>query len=69
MPRNILLREEPKMGKEQPEPRVEKLKYEKPSIKTESLTAVAALCNGVAGGGRKASTGAPDFCVSNKLKS
>ncbi|MEK6577876.1 MAG: hypothetical protein AABZ55_01500 [Bdellovibrionota bacterium] len=29
-------------------------KYEKPSIKTENLTAVAALCNGTSTGGRKA---------------
>jgi hypothetical protein len=30
---------------------------------------VAAICNGVAGGGRKASTGSPNFCSSSKLKS
>lgn len=43
--------------------------YQKPSLKTEELTAIAALCNGSASGGRKASTGSPDFCQSSKLKS
>lgn len=43
-----------------------KPKYEKPMIKSESLTAVAALCNGSSGGGRKATTPA---CNSSKLKS
>ena len=46
-----------------------KAKYQKPSLKTEKLTAVAAVCNGVAGSGRKASTGSPNFCTSTKLKS
>lgn len=46
-----------------------KLSYHRPEIKTEPLTTVAALCNGVVGGGRKASTGAPDFCQTAKLKS
>lgn len=46
-----------------------KAKYRKPTIRTESLTAVAAVCNGIAGGGRKASTGSPGFCSSTKLKS
>lgn len=46
-----------------------KQKYSKPAVKTESLTAVAAVCNGAGGGGRKASTGAPGFCNSGKLKS
>ena len=32
-----------------------KLKYAKPVIKTENLTAVATLCNGTTTGGRKAS--------------
>lgn len=43
--------------------------YEKPRVKSESMTVVAAVCNGTAGGGRKASTGAPDFCSSNTLES
>jgi hypothetical protein len=46
-----------------------KAAYEKPRLRTEKLTAVAALCNGTASGGRKASTGAPSFCAANKLKS
>jgi hypothetical protein len=46
-----------------------KREYAKPSIKTESLTAIAALCNGHPGGGRKATAGAPNFCSSSKLKS
>ncbi len=47
----------------------DKLKYQKPEIKTEPLTTVAALCNGSATGGRKATTGAPNFCQVAKLKS
>jgi hypothetical protein len=41
--------------------------YERPAIKTESLTAVAALCNGLLSGGRKQSlvTG----CLTGNLKS
>lgn len=46
-----------------------KRKYQKPSLKTESLTAIAAVCNGGTGGGRKATTGAPNFCSASKLKS
>lgn len=46
-----------------------KRKYSKPSKKTESLTVVAAVCNGTSVGGKKASTGAPNFCSSTKLKS
>lgn len=40
--------------------------YEKPKVTSESLTAVAALCNGTAGGGRKATT---PTCTASKLKS
>jgi hypothetical protein len=40
--------------------------YEAPAIRTESLTAVAALCNGTTTGGRKATSPA---CNSTKLKS
>ncbi len=46
-----------------------KLSYQKPEIKTEPLTTVAALCNGTVSGGRKATTGAPNFCQAAKLKS
>jgi hypothetical protein len=40
--------------------------YEKPAVKTESLTAVAAVCNGSTTGGRKA---AQPACGATKLKS
>ncbi len=43
-----------------------KLKYEKPSLKSEELTAIAALCNGVSTGGRKASV---PTCNASRLKS
>jgi hypothetical protein len=46
-----------------------KARYEKPALKTESLTAVAALCNGSATGGRKATTSLPANCSASKLKS
>ena len=44
-----------------------KAKYEKPEIRTESLTAVAALCNGTNTGGRKAAVAGG--CAAAKLKS
>jgi geranylgeranyl pyrophosphate synthase len=40
--------------------------YEKPAVKTESLTAVAAVCNGTLSGGRKA---AQPACNATKIKS
>lgn len=43
-----------------------KPRYVKPELSTESLTAVAALCNGTTTGGRKATTPA---CQTSKLKS
>lgn len=43
-----------------------KAPYEKPSVTSESLTAVAALCNGTTSGGRKATSPA---CSAGKLKS
>lgn len=43
--------------------------YKKPVVKTESLTAVAALCNGTTTGSRKVSVGGPPVCDTNKLKS
>jgi hypothetical protein len=43
-----------------------KAAYERPSIRTESLTAVAAVCNGTTTGGRKAT--APT-CNASRLKS
>jgi hypothetical protein len=46
-----------------------KKKYEKPAIRSESLTAVAAVCNGSTAGQRKASTGAPANCNAARLKS
>lgn len=47
----------------------QKKRYEKPVIRSESLTAVAAVCNGTTSQGRKASTGAPSNCLASKLKS
>lgn len=47
----------------------EKKKYESPAIESESLMAFGALCNGSTSGGRKASTGAPNFCSTSKLLS
>ena len=49
--------------------RTAKRPYEKPALRSERMTAVAALCNGTNIGGRKASTSAPDFCSSSRLKS
>ena len=46
-----------------------KKKYQKPKMKSESLMGFGALCNGLAIGGRKATTGAPDFCQASKLLS
>ena len=43
--------------------------YVKPEIETEELLTFGALCNGTSGGGRKAATGAPNFCNSKKLTS
>ena len=46
-----------------------KAPYRKPVIQSESLTAVAVVCNGTLGGGRKGSTVIPPICSSTKLKS
>jgi|GEM_PF-1646365 len=46
-----------------------KRKYQSPKIVSEDLLAFGALCNGMTGGGRKASTGSPNFCNSGKLLS
>lgn len=46
-----------------------KKKYEKPSIKSESLMTFGALCNGSTAGGRKQTVGAPNFCTTAKLLS
>lgn len=43
--------------------------YTKPEIHSESLMAFGALCNGTVTAGRKASTGAPNFCNATKLLS
>ena len=50
-------------------PRKPKAKYSKPAIRTESLTAVAAVCNGTSTAGRKASTTGGSPCSASKLKS
>lgn len=54
---------------EKKKPATKKRVYEKPEIETEDLLTFGALCNGAATGGRKASTGAPNFCNSKKLTS
>ena len=43
--------------------------YKKPELISEKLNAYGASCNGSSTGGRKASTGAPNFCNSRKLNS
>lgn len=50
-------------------PTTKKRPYVKPEIESEDLLTFGALCNGSAAGGRKASTGAPNFCNSKKLTS
>ncbi len=40
--------------------------YQKPKIRSEKMTVIAAVCNGTSTGGRKAIAGP---CASNKLKS
>ncbi|MBK25440.1 MAG: hypothetical protein CME70_15705 [Halobacteriovorax sp.] len=50
-------------------PTVKKRPYEKPEVESEELLTFGALCNGSASGGRKASTGGPNFCNSKKLTS
>lgn len=50
-------------------PTTKKKPYEKPEVESEDLLTFGALCNGTAAGGRKASTGAPNFCNSKKLTS
>jgi hypothetical protein len=47
-------------------PAAGKAKYEKPALRSEKLTAVAALCNGTTTGSRKATTPA---CNASRLKS
>jgi len=46
-----------------------KKKYIKPELTSEKLNAYGALCNGTTSGGRKASSGAPNFCNSRRLNS
>lgn len=48
---------------------LKKRPYVKPEIESEDLLTYGALCNGSTNGGRKASTGAPNFCNSKKLTS
>ena len=47
----------------------EKREYIKPEIEEENLVAYGAACTGVAGGGFKSSSGAPDYCNPAKLLS
>lgn len=46
-----------------------KEEYITPVIESEPLMAFAAVCNGNATGGRKASTDTPDFCRADRLNS
>lgn len=46
-----------------------KKKYVKPQIISEDLNVFGASCNGSLSGGRKSSTGAPNFCNSSRLNS
>jgi len=43
--------------------------YIKPALNSEKLMTYGAICNGSNNGGRKSSTGAPNFCRSNRLSS
>jgi hypothetical protein len=47
----------------------QKKKYVKPEIVSEDLNVFGASCNGSLSGGRKASTGAPNFCNASRLNS
>jgi len=51
------------------EKKTTKKSYQKPKIETEPLMSFGAVCNGTVNGGRKVSTGAPDFCNSKRLNS
>lgn len=44
-----------------------KKKYISPEIITEELLAFGAVCNGTSNGGRKDSTGAPQFCNATRI--
>jgi hypothetical protein len=46
-----------------------KKSYIKPVINTEELIGFGASCNGSVGGGRKATTGVPNFCKAGRLLS
>jgi hypothetical protein len=59
----------PPKGTPETRPSRPRARYEKPAMRSESLTAVAAVCNGTTTASRKASTGAPSFCNSSRLKS
>lgn len=54
---------------EQGKPKKAKKPYRKPEMVSEKLITFGASCTGMAVGGRKASSGAPDFCSTNKLLS
>ncbi len=43
--------------------------YLAPEIKTEKLLGFGAVCNGSTNGGRKDTTGAPNFCNASRLMS
>jgi hypothetical protein len=46
-----------------------KKQYKKPTIKSEKLNTYGAVCNGTTAGGRKATSGPPNPCRSNRLNS
>jgi len=46
-----------------------KVPYETPDFDSEELVAFGAACNGSTAGSRKESTGAPNFCLANRLLS
>jgi hypothetical protein len=46
-----------------------KIPYQAPQIKSEKLLGFGAVCNGTTNGGRKDTTGAPNFCNASRLMS
>jgi len=51
------------------ERKASKKPYIKPELISEKLMTFGAVCNGSSTGGRKAATGAPNFCRANRLSS
>tara|TARA_Y100000590_G_scaffold470553_1_gene666282 strand:- start:3633 stop:3806 length:174 start_codon:yes stop_codon:yes gene_type:complete len=57
------------MSNEKDKKENKKKKYEPPQVRTQKLTAIASLCNGIGGGGRKSSVLPPASCSNNKINS